>query len=154
VLWDLWEPAAARLTGGLLSLMLLSLLCSHSHDHDHDCSGPGCSHESHSHAHAADLKHDDKVRAWGCTFQLVIDACAGRSRLLASCLCYLCLPSVSSWHEQHMHMPLHLLTQVSSVSFLLDGDMDLDKVRQGGRDHSRRLPAEEWESAHGSASCC
>ncbi|GLI69384.1 hypothetical protein VaNZ11_013985 [Volvox africanus] len=73
----------------------------HEHDHDHDCSGASCNHESHKHGHAHAHAH------------------------------------AHAHEHEHAHAHGHAAVEakqpkhddrVSSISFLFDGEMDIDKV--------------------------
>ncbi|GAX80229.1 hypothetical protein CEUSTIGMA_g7667.t1 [Chlamydomonas eustigma] len=85
---------------------------SHNHEHGHDCSGADCKHESHASSHSHEHGHD----------------CSG-----ADC------KHESHSHAEHSHGQAHSHShapapsfrhddKVSSVSLVLDGDMDLDKI--------------------------
>lgn len=78
----------------------------HDHDHDHDCAGEKCQHESHAHAHDHAHDHD----------------CAGEK----------CEHESHAHAHGHSHAHSHAAfkhdDKVSSVSIVLEGDMDLDKI--------------------------
>jgi len=80
---------------------------SHSHDHDHDCSGADCTHDSHKHDHDHDHSHAHEHEHE--------HECSG-----ADCS-----------HESHKHEAVAALKhddKVTSVSIVINEDMDLDKI--------------------------
>ena len=89
----------------------------HSHDshHDHECGGAGCTHESHAHdhGHAHAHAHDDHDGAESSHDH-------GHAH--------------SHSHHDHKHDDA-----VRSVSFTVDGEMDLDKVRWRRHARERRV---------------
>lgn len=85
--------------------------CSHEshrhHEHEHDCSGADCSHESHSHgSHSHSHEHDHDCSGADCSHESHNHGTQA-------------VPQVNtSVHDD----------QIGSISFVIDGDMDLDKV--------------------------
>ena len=96
----------------------------HEHEHGHDCSGANCSHESHAHSHDHGHSHEHKHEH--------AHAEGGHSHSHShdhhDC------GDANCTHESHSHAAPKLHEdKVSCVSIVLEGDMDLDKVR-GGRE--------------------
>lgn len=135
----------------------------HSHEHEHgaEC-GPGCNDPTHNHSHShAKKMHDDKVgRAPGaahpapCTAAPSRPGCAtgpcmqpapsavqlgrARNRLRHS------FDSFARDSSPQVERP-NLNSQVSSLSFSIEGEMDLDKVRPQAEAGAR--------AARGAATC-
>lgn len=101
---------------------------SHHHDHDHEC-GPGCTHESHNHEH----KHDHECGP-DCTHESHSHdhkhdhdhESHSHAHAHAHDHDHECGPDCT--HESHSHEQPKHDDRVSSMSFVLEGDMDLDKI--------------------------
>ncbi|KAG1654998.1 hypothetical protein FOA52_008407 [Chlamydomonas sp. UWO 241] len=104
----------------------------HAHEHDHDCSGSGCTNASHDHAHADAHAHSDEhdhdhdhATCTDPTHAHSHDHAHNHGGEAdhdhATC---------TDPTHNHSHEPQFKKhdDKVSSVSIILDGDMDLDKV--------------------------